>query len=449
MYHCSAFKTKTTQAGQQPRKNRSALISAFLFLLLLGAGQALSGQVAQAERQSNRQSYQQTGIQTSTDSSRLLTRRVFPFISLFDSNTALRQTLRQYKPLRNIAHAHKKALRQDLKKGQLAQALHGLAYSPTELTRIISALTELSDQDPALAAAIRQLKATGTYGQAASHPNSAFFRQVMENISRGVQHSISVYLFGQKPTYGKIDAISIDLQDPGVQQTLKDSLLRWSASEQADLFYTLPLNTALLALRLNGRTEAIWYEPLTGGMNAAPLAAIQNTDFSHYPYSVILVPGLGPEKPGVRLTQGGKQRCRMAAEQFNKKEAPFLIVSGGHVHPNKTPYCEAVEMKKYMVDSLHMDAAKILIEPYARHTTTNLRNATRLIKQVGIPFNQPVLIVTDKAQSTYINNGMRKTSLRDLGYTPYSQLQVLSPTLTRFEPAPTSLQVDPLDPLDP
>jgi|GEM_PF-388856 len=384
-----------------------------------------------------------------TDTAALLTRHIYPFLSLVNNNQQLLSALARYKPLRKMARANNKVLRGDLKAGRLESAIRDLALTQRQVQTLTRALIFLNRHNPDMAAAIQKIRATGAYSWNPADPDSAFLRKMTENITGGFQYALNVYYFGRQPQYGKIDGISIDLKDQHTRSALRDSLLRWSSSRSAGLAYYLPLQAALNALRLNGRTEAIWYDPLTQGMNGGPWARVKQTDFSRYKYSAILVPGLGPELPEVRLTEGGKQRCRIALTEFNKGEAAFLIVSGGHVHPNKTPFCEAVEMKKYMVDSLHVDEAKILIEPYARHTTTNLRNSARLIKLMGMPFQMPVLIVTDEAQSAYINKGMRKVSFRDLGYTPYSHLQVLAPTLTSFIPEAKSLIINPLDPLDP
>ncbi|UAY55605.1 YdcF family protein [Arachidicoccus terrestris] len=383
------------------------------------------------------------------DTAFLLTEHIYPFAAAVNAQPSVRTTLARYKPLRKIARARNKLLQKDLKTGQLEKAIRDMEPSPEDVRTIIQSLVRLNNDNPEMATFVEQLRTTQVYTWSAGDPDSAFLRKMVENLTSGMAYAAHVYLFGEKPTYGKIDAISIDLKTPEIRAVLSDSLRRWLKNESADLFYDMPLKTALTALQMNGRTEAIWYDPLTEGMNAAPVAAIKNTDFSNYIYSAILVPGLGPEKSGIRLTEGGKARCRMAAREFEKGEAPFLIVSGGHVHPNKTPYCEAVEMKKYMVDSLHMNESSILIEPYARHTTTNLRNATRLIQLTGMPLDKAVLIVTDESQSSYINKGMRKTSLRDLGYTPYEQLKILSATHTVFTLNSKSSLVNPLDPLDP
>ena len=126
------------------------------------------------------------------------------------------------------------------------------------------------------------------------------------------------------------------------------------------------------------------------------------TAWARFPYAAILVPGSGPERPGVALDSVGAVRCRLAAARYRAGQAPLVVVSGGHVHPFQTPYCEAVKMRKYLVDTLGLPAAAVFIEPPARHTTTNLRNTARLLAAVGGPPTQPLLIVSDAAQSRYI-----------------------------------------------
>lgn len=439
--HAKKAKAKTV-ASSNIRKLTSLVIT----LLMLLHWQ-LPGAAAQSIKSTS----------NNKDTSALLIRHIYPFFARVNQDPAIRSMLTKYKPLRAIAESHQAAFKKALKHANLDTALRGLKWTAQQVTEISKALDVLYRKEPQFRALIKKLSdshkyKTGVTDAKTKTPaatDSIFIDQMIRSIAAGMNYSVDTYLFGKAPQYAKIDAISIHLKDQRIRQQLKRVLLKATKGRQARLFYQLPLTTAIYALRLNGRTEAVLYDPLTGGMNRVPSNQVRTIDFSNYKYSAILVPGLGPEKPGVRLTEGGKARCRMAAAEFNKQEAPYLIVSGGHVHPNKTPFCEAVEMKIYMVDSLHMDESTILIEPYARHTTTNLRNATRLLYLLKIPMDKPVLIATDRSQSKYINNGMRKTSFRDLGYTPYSELRVITPDRTSFIPTLNSLRVNPLDPLDP
>jgi hypothetical protein len=107
-----------------------------------------------------------------------------------------------------------------------------------------------------------------------------------------------------------------------------------------------------------------------------------------------------------------------------------------------------VEMKKYMVQELMVPENAILIEPHARHTTTNLRNTARLVYRFKIPDNMKILTVTDPTQNAYIPK-MGKRFMEELGYIPYRDLKMLSAEENEFYPIKDALQVNPLDPLDP
>ena len=61
-------------------------------------------------------------------------------------------------------------------------------------------------------------------------------------------------------------------------------------------------------------------------------------------------------------------------------------MSGGFVHPAQTPYAEAIEMKKALIADFSIPQEAILVDPHARHTTTNMRNAARLLYRYAIPF---------------------------------------------------------------
>src|SRR5262249_52449982 len=146
----------------------------------------------------------------------------------------------------------------------------------------------------------------------------------------------------------------------------------------------------------------------------------------------------------------GKLRLRIAARRYHEGKAPFLIVSGGYVHPNQTPWSEAVEMKKALIAEFNVPADAILIDPHARHTTTNMRNAARQMYRYGIPFDKKALVSTDEYQSAYIESAVFADRCRkELGYLPYSISSRTSLHDLEFVPSIESLHIDPRDPLDP
>jgi hypothetical protein len=109
-------------------------------------------------------------------------------------------------------------------------------------------------------------------------------------------------------------------------------------------------------------------------------------------------------------------------------------------------------MKKYLVARYAIPEKAIIIEPQARHTTTNLRNADRLMIHYGIPITKPSDIVSTKFQIDYIvlpQQHFDERNMHELGYLPYRDKKQVSMHDVSFYPVMESLQMDPLDPLDP
>ena len=217
-------------------------------------------------------------------------------------------------------------------------------------------------------------------------------------------------------------------------------------------FFEPLLEVDLAALTADGRDEAARYEPLAAGENAKALAHIPAIDWAHFPFTVILVPGQGPTKPEVHLDPNGQKRVDLAAQRFAAGIAPLIALSGGHVHPDRTPYSEAIEMKKYLRATYGVPEEAILVDPHARHTTTNLRNVSRLLYRYGVPADRPLLVTSDFGQSIYIGYWKNLFGPRcqdELGYLPWRALVPLSSTDACMIPTAISLHADGRDPLDP
>lgn len=260
-----------------------------------------------------------------------------------------------------------------------------------------------------------------------------------------INRIVAVYGKGQAPRYPKIDAMSLDPAAPEFPVLIAtlDQVTR--DSEPAAI--AAPLRFAIGLLDLNGRDEAIRFG---AAENAAAFAAALRTDWRKAPYSALIVPGAGPEDAKVALSASGKLRLALAATRFRAGDAPFIILSGGNVHPDRTPFNEAVEMRRALIDRFGIPPERIVLEPYARHTTTNLRNAARLLTAMRAPAAKPALIVTDPGQSAYIEAPLfAKRNSEELGYQPGTLGARVSPTALPFTPSTASLVIDPRDPLDP
>jgi hypothetical protein len=85
----------------------------------------------------------------------------------------------------------------------------------------------------------------------------------------------------------------------------------------------------------------------------------------------------------------------------------------------------------------------ILIDPQARHTTTDLRNAARELYRYGVSFDRATLITTDSYLHSYIKSAQFTKRCEDqLGYVPYSILKRLSKFDLEWVPNVESLQID-------
>ncbi|TSJ35924.1 YdcF family protein [Mucilaginibacter corticis] len=270
-----------------------------------------------------------------------------------------------------------------------------------------------------------------------------------EQDAAGINYTIAVYAEGKKPNYPLIDSISFNTRAKMYTTLLYDAN-ETLISEQKNtrLFFETAMQAALLYLQLNERQDPANYEPMISTVNKAAVGRIGRLNWAQYPYSVILVPGAGPEEPETPLSAEGMLRCRLAVQAYRAGKAPFIMPSGGKVHPYKTKYCEAEEMKKYMISILHIPEQAIILEPHARHTTTNMRNGVRLMYRYGFPAAKPGLVITDRSQTNSILV-MAARCEKELKYVPYKLGKQLSATEVEFFMVPEAMQINSYEPLDP
>jgi hypothetical protein len=329
----------------------------------------------------------------------------------------------------------------------LNQALNTthLKFSETEIQQIAQRLKALYQPGNELGKLVKDhLIPSGAYILFQDLPAEEMLAKAWTQDATGVNYTISVYADGKKPNYPNIDSISINA---GVLYNTA-SLIAAENSNQTS-FFNIPLAAALTFIDLNERDQAADFEPMEKGENKPACDRIAAIKWDTYKYSLIMVPGAGPDDPATPLSAEGMLRCRLAALQYRKGLAPFILTSGGKVHPYKTKYCEAAEMKKYLVDKLHIPANAILIDPHARHTTTNMRNTVRMIHRYGIPFDKVALTCTTRGQSAMIEKTLIDRCKRELNEAPYKNGKRLSETEMEFYPQLEALQINPLEPIDP
>jgi len=381
----------------------------------------------------------------------ILTVKNFPLLSLINHNINLKTVLQNDKVIKNISLSQKQRALQSIQNisSIVSNYSDSLKWKENEITSAGTEMIKIYQLNKSFRNIISQLRKQGSYALYESFPDTTYLRSAWTEAATGINQIFDTYITGKKQHYPNIDSISFRQDDPDFKQQIQNSISSSLVDKHKTIFFEVPLSIALNVLKINGRDEVARFEPLNQGLNHFPYLKIKKTDFSKYAYSVILIPGAGPDKPGIALNPKGAKRCDEGVIRFRKGLAAFIVVSGGNVHPYKTTYNEAVEMKKYIVEKLGVPADVVFIEPHARHTTTNLRNTSRMIYRFGLPTDKPVLIVTDSSQSSYIVQGMDKIAQRDLRNIPFKNIKRLTDQETEFYPIWNCLQVDPFDPLDP
>jgi hypothetical protein len=150
----------------------------------------------------------------------------------------------------------------------------------------------------------------------------------------------------------------------------------------------------------------------------------------------LIVPGYTPRfraRPG--LPRKAIERLELALADLNAGLAPAIIVSGGTVHTDEN---EAVLMRAWLLER-GVDPARVVLEPCARHTTTNLRNAGRILLSHGA--SEAVVVTSDGRffeQSYYVGfpwlSSFHLRCLAELGYR-VGELEWIAPHHIRFRPS--------------
>jgi|SRR5579859_3059438 len=295
------------------------------------------------------------------------------------------------------------------------------------------------------------LRPSGYYQRFVPLSNEQLLLRAWGQTVVGVNYIIDQFGLGKKLRYPRIDSASYDVNSRYYRTALKD-MFGYLSEQTATMtaFYHPSLAIALQLMDLNDRDEPARFEPMATGENKAACDEIAHTDWSRYKYATIVIPGQGPELTTTPISPINKMHCSIAAMRYKEGWAPFIIVSGGYCYPFRGPYCEAIEMRKFLVERFGIPANAILIDPHARHTTTNIRNADRLIIRYGIPITKPSVFITTRSQlSMAAGDGFDRRNLFELGYLPYRDKQQLSLHDISFYPVMESLHMDPYDPLDP
>jgi hypothetical protein len=253
----------------------------------------------------------------------------------------------------------------------------------------------------------------------------------------------------------------------------RDAMARWivglnETGGLGDLFSTVIDSgqyeaLATLLVRSGDATPALQAlaqaRPAYGGdLNAPTLSSMAaRSDWDQYKYDFLIVPGFTPLRTLRPLTIAeipvARQRLDLAIADFrDRKLAPYILVSGGAVHPSGTRNNEAIMMRDYLVQH-GVPADRVLVDPFARHSTTNLRNAGRIMLAAH---HTRAVIVTGFDGSTfdqafYFSHPVLSTFNRrcqnELGYS-VGALDGVDDHHISFRPAPEVTRPNYRDPLD-
>ncbi len=267
----------------------------------------------------------------------------------------------------------------------------------------------------------------------------------------GLNEVLRVYGVGKLPRYPLIDGSDDAFGSDGFAAKVADAVMLATAQrDDPAIGGDASLSLALALLDVNDKDAAVAFEPLDARYNAAAVARARRLDWTRFRYTAILALGVGPDDLATPLSPRGKVNVRRAAELYAQGLAPFIVVSGSAVHPRDTPHVEAIEMRRALIERFAVPAEAIVVEPYARHTTTNLRNATRRLIALGAPLERDMLVVSNPGHIDAVASAaFVQRNARELGYQPATVGTRVAPTAIAARPSRDSLRIDPADPLDP
>lgn len=327
--------------------------------------------------------------------------------------------------------------------------IDALKWKESEITALNNKFQDLFARKKSFQSFIENtLYPSRKYSKSESLNPKEYLQKALLQDLKAMNNVIDIYGAGKKPNYPDIDSISFNVKDKNYIELLRNVRFDVAADTEKNAF-DQTLLSAIRLLEVNERWDAAQLEPLTKTENKEAYEKVKKTDFSKYPYASLLILGAGPQVYGQKISPMGMLRSRQALRAYQKGLAPFIIVSGGRVHPFKTRYTEAVEMKRYMVEILGIPASAIIIDPFARHTTTNVRNAGRMIIDYGFPKDKWSLVSSSKTHIDYVEKAMDKRSIKELGTVPYIVGKRIDDLLLEYKPTADAFLINPAEPLDP
>jgi hypothetical protein len=110
------------------------------------------------------------------------------------------------------------------------------------------------------------------------------------------------------------------------------------------------------------------------------------------------------EAGGARLSDEFRKRLDDASALLQAGAVRFILVSGGAVDPDRPHYVESERGREYLLETYASSwpegdlSDRILVDPLALHSTTNVRNADKLSVDLGL--NRNLVVTTMPTGST-------------------------------------------------
>jgi DUF218 domain len=376
----------------------------------------------------------------------------FYLLSLFQNQSKVRKDLQKNKTFQTLAKQHFEALKNADKCNDVSCYDKIFRLTSDEIETVAKVFENSANNSKLKDLAENHLRPSGMFIRYDQKTDAEMLALAWRDAAKGVNHILDVFGLGKDAAYKDIDNVSLDVNSAEYQQILKAKVGETKLKKDA-LFFEPMLAFAMKLLEANNRDEAGRYEPLEAKDNRKAFDNLKNIKWNDFPYSVILVLGSGPSAAlgdAPNIGKIGMARADEAVKLFQAKQAPLLILSGGYVHPARTPYCEAVEMKKYIMQKYGIAEEFILIEPHARHTTTNVRNAARIMFRDGIPTDKKGLITSSQSHVDYvIGDAFKKRFMDEIGFVPMQIFTRISPVAVEFIPLKDALFMNSMETLDP
>lgn len=330
-----------------------------------------------------------------------------------------------------------------------ACAPSALRWTDAERQAAAAAFGRVYDRTPAVRRLVGDhMRPSGRFQRDAALDDRTLMIAAWTQAQDAIDRIIRVYALGERPRYADIDSV-IYPADGSYYRGIQAQLIRLVAldADRPGPAWGLARTYALELMDVNLRDDAVRQTAMQETENAPTLARLTGIRWDDYRYAAILVPGYSPEIAYEPLNPGAKFRLRYGVEHFRAGLAPVIIVSGGRLRPIGTEYTEALEMKRHLILRYGIPADAILIDPLARHTTTNMRNAARLIFRTGAPIGKKSLVT---GQVSYIGHqSFADRCMNVFGYLPYVLHERIDFDTYEFTPVLTSLHREATDPMDP